>query len=102
MQHFKVRIRDSAYTDLQQAVDYYNVQQPGLGKRFFALFEHALEILKINPHFQLRFDTIRSLPLHSFPYSIYFDIEEENRIINIYAVVHQASGPDKITPRFKT
>ena len=55
MKHFKIRIRDKAFNDLQDIVDYYNQQQQqqqhGLGKRFYTLFEHALGILQINPYF---------------------------------------------------
>jgi len=101
MQSFKIRIRDKTFADLQDTINYYNSQQHGLGKRFYTIFEHALEILKINPYFQIRFDSIRSIPLHSFPYSIYFDVDEKNTIVNIYAVLHQALDPDKINKRFK-
>ena len=101
MQHFRVRIRDKAFTDLQDTIDYYNSQQHGLGNRFYTIFEYALEVLKINPYFQIRFDSIRSIPLHSFPYSIYFDVDEKSTIVNVYAVFHQALGPDKINERFK-
>lgn len=87
MQLFKVRIRDKAFSDLQEIIDYYNAKQDGLGKHFFSLFENAIEILKINPHVQVRFDTIRSLPLYRFPYSIYFDIVEKKKTVNIYGVL---------------
>jgi plasmid stabilization system protein ParE len=98
---FKLRIRDTAFEDLQIAVDYYSTINPALGERFFGIFENALEILKINPYFQVRFDDIRSLPLHKFPYSIYFDVDQKRSIINIYAVVHQAADPDTIAKRLK-
>jgi plasmid stabilization system protein ParE len=101
MHYFKVLIRDNAFDDLQEIIDYYNSRQDGLGKRFFDLFQHALEILKINPFFQVRFDAIRSIPLHSFPYSIYFDVDENKNFINIYAILHQAQDPEKIHKRFQ-
>jgi hypothetical protein len=85
VKQFNVRIRDNAFNDLQDTIDYYNSKQHGLGKHFYILFEHALEILKINPYFQIRFDSIRSLPLRKFPYSIYFDVDQKNNIVNIYA-----------------
>lgn len=97
---FKIRIRDTALNDLQDAVDYYNTQQQGLGNRFFTLFEHTTQILELNPYFQVRFDNIRSLPLRKFPYSIYFDVDQQTNTINIYGIIHQAINPDKITKRF--
>ena len=102
MTSFNVRIRDTAFDDLQDVVDYYSTINPTLGKGFFDIFENAIEILKINPYFQVRFDNIRSLPLHRFPYSIYFDVDQKRNIINVYAIVHQASDPDTVVKRLKT
>ena len=101
MTSFKVRIRDTAFDDLQDAVDYYGTINPNLGERFFSIFENALEIIQMNPYFQVRFDDIRSLPLHKFPYSIYFDVDQKRSIINVYAVVHQAADPNTIVRRMK-
>ncbi len=101
MTSFKIRIRNTAFDDLQDAVDYYSSINTELGKRFFSIFENALDILQMNPYFQVRFDDIRSLPLHKFPYSIYFDVNQKHSIINIYALVHQAADPNTIAKRIK-
>jgi len=101
MTSFKVRIRDTAFDDLHDAVDYYSTINPTLGERFFSIFENALEIIQMNPYFQVRFDDIRSLTLHKFPYSIYFDVDQKRSIINVYAVVHQAADPNTIVRRMK-
>jgi plasmid stabilization system protein ParE len=98
---YKVRIRDQAFNELQDVVDYYNNINSTLAERFFNMFENALEILKINPHFQVQFDNIRSLPLHTFPYSIYFDINEIQAIVNVYAILHQALDPKTIQTKLK-
>ena len=43
---FKVIYNPEVYNDLQEAIDYYNEQQPGLGKRFFITAKKQLNSLK--------------------------------------------------------
>ena len=94
MKKYKVQIQDKARLDIQDAVYYYEEQSKGLGKRFTSQVLEASKTLKINPHFQIRYDDVRCLKLKSFPYSLHYIIEEIEEIVIIYAVIHTASDPD--------
>jgi len=49
--------------DIQHGINWYNEQQPGLGRTFHAAVKHHLEKLRINPFYQVRYDDIHCLPL---------------------------------------
>jgi plasmid stabilization system protein ParE len=87
-------ISSEANQDIQNAVDYYDNAQTGLGNDFLKDLESQIEILKINPHFQLRYDNIRCLPLSRFPYLIHFSVESE--AVLIWAIFHMSRNPSRI------
>lgn len=46
MKQFKIIIEDSASQDIQDSIDYYNRQQPGLGRKFHSFIKDAFEVFK--------------------------------------------------------
>jgi toxin ParE1/3/4 len=92
---FKVSIEDNALLDIQEAIDYYDDQQIGLGKKFEHSLHKSITALTKNPFYQIRYDHIRCLPLKKFPYMIHFEVLEAIRLIRIIAVFHTAQNPEK-------
>lgn len=84
-----------AISDVQQAIDYYEEQQIGLGERFEnALNKHLIELEK-NPFFRIRYDNVRCLPVRKFPYMVHFTIDEDKGVVIIRAVFHTSLDPLK-------
>ena len=52
---FKIVIEPRAIFDIQEAVDYYDFKQIGLGEYFIQELEEHIEILRKNPFFQIRY-----------------------------------------------
>jgi len=92
---FSLVIDPRAIQDIQHAIDYYDQQQAGLGIRFEATLNKHLLVLKKNPHFYLRYDQIRCLPLKKFPYMVHYTVDEDNSLITIRAVFHTSVSPQK-------
>lgn len=84
-----------AISDIQKAIDYYNEQQRGLGKKFYAAINRTAGALKRNPNFQVRYDDVRCLLVKGFPYMLHYTIEKETRSIILYAVIHTSLNPDE-------
>jgi len=101
MQRFTIVVEYLAIQDIQDIIDYYNKQQHGLGKRYYASINDAFDVLTINPFFKIYKKNIRSKTLKPFPFSIFFAVNEDTRTVNIYAVLHQAINPEKINKRFE-
>jgi toxin ParE1/3/4 len=83
-----------AVRDIQQAIDYYEEQQEGLGKKFESVLHIHMSSLQINPFYRIRYDTVRCLPLKIFPFMVHFTVEEKLKLITIYAVFHTSIDPD--------
>ena len=92
---YLLEIDERAFKDIQNAVDYYNDRQAGLGKRFYRSYKKALGTLKRNPYFQIKYDDIRCVLIKPFPYMIHFQVDEAEKMIIIFAVVHTSLNPDK-------
>ena len=92
---FTVLFQNEALVHLQKSIDYYNLQQQGLGKRFGIAVRKAGKVLEKNPFFQLRYDYIRCLPVEKFPFMIHFSVEEEIKSVRIFAVLHTALNPEE-------
>ncbi len=86
-------IDPEAISDIQKAIDYYNEQQIGLGKRFEASVNKHLEILKKNPFFHTRYDGVRCLPLQKFPFMVHFTVDEDQQAVTVRAVFHTSLNP---------
>ena len=81
-----------AQQELEDARDYYNLQQENLGERFK---EHIKESIDNIQEFPLLYpkinDVLYRVVVHKFPYSIFY-IVDENRIV-IISIAHQNRKP---------
>ena len=98
-------ILPEAYSDIEDAYLYYEEQLTGLGDRFMWELNQRLKDLEQHPtHYGyinegINLKTHRDVLLHSFPYRIVYNIQE-NRVI-ICAVLHGMSNPARIVKRLK-
>lgn len=90
---FKIIIEPEARLDIQEAIDWYNKQQKGLGKKFHsAVLKHINSLIK-NPNFEIRYDSVHCLPLKNFPFMIHFTIDNAKKLVAIRAVFHTSLNP---------
>ncbi len=82
-----------ALLDIQEAIDYYEDQEPGLGERFESALNQSILMLEQTPFFQVRYDNIHCLPLKKYPYMIHFSIDENKQQITVRAVFNTARDP---------
>lgn len=92
---YNIDLDSVAILDLQKAIDYYDQQQPGLGKKFEITIDKHFSALSKNPFLQVRYDTVRCLPFKKFPFMIHFTVDEENSTVRVSAVFHTSLNPKK-------
>lgn len=93
--NFKVIYNPDIYKDIQQAIDWYNEQQSGLGLRFYKILNKRLNSLKTDALlYTIRYDDIRCLPLRNFPYMIHYRVDREQKVVKIEAIIHMGRNPD--------
>jgi hypothetical protein len=92
---YQVVIEPHALSDIQQAIDYYDIQQIGLGKKFMDALDKHIQTLRKNPFYQIKYKDYRVLPIKKYPYSIIFYINETNQTAYIMAVFNTFQNPAK-------
>ena len=92
---FSVVIEPRALADVQAAIDYYDEQQPGLGKKFAAVLEKEIQYLKQNPFFKIAYKDYRVLPIKKFPFIVFYYIHEKNKTVYITAIFNTYKDTDK-------
>jgi plasmid stabilization system protein ParE len=95
MQDFTLVFKPSVYAEIQEAVDYYNLQSEGLGERFFQALTAKLENLKTNSFYQVRYKNTRMTTIDTFPYVVHFQVLETSLTVLILAVLHGHVNPRK-------
>ncbi len=94
MKSYTVIFSPVAIEDVEQAVDYYEKQQPGLGKRFAARLLLTLNAIKRNPFFaSLCYDDFRCANMKKFPYLVHYHINEDELLVTIIAVYSTYKKP---------
>lgn len=94
MKKYKVKIEPDALLDIQEITDWYSNQQLGLGKRFQNSTIKQIDSLYINPQgFAIKYKEIRCSKVKDFPYMVHFYINEENRLVEVLAVISTSRNP---------
>jgi toxin ParE1/3/4 len=84
---FEVEVISSAQSDLENGVQYYLAINTLLAAKFLSEFHLVLNQLEENPFFQIKYDTIRTIQLQSFPYLVHFSVNEKESRVIILAIV---------------
>jgi hypothetical protein len=102
LKKFTIDIEPEAFDDIQKAVDYYNLKQYGLGKKFFDNVDKQFDFLKKNyTAHEIRYDDIRCMKVKKFPYAIHYRVLSQQETISIKAVFCSYQNPDKWEQRIE-
>lgn len=88
----KINIHELATKEFDEAIEWYELQSKGLGKRFKKTVIDQLKKIKQNPNwFLVEEDNIHKAYVPKFPYKILFTSEKEG--IVIWAIAHMHRKP---------
>jgi len=89
----KIEFLPEAKAELEDAVDYYELQVQGLGDTFKTIAKSTIKRISTFPTAwtEIRPDVRRCI-MHKFPYNILYSVEED--IILIIAVAHHHRNPN--------
>ena len=89
----QIAFTEPATIELDDAIEYYELQLTGLGKKFFNDLLETIELISKFPQlFIQNSDHTRKAVLKKFPYSIIYSVL--NNTIYIIAVAHQHREPE--------
>ena len=96
----RLLVQRAAQADLKVAFQWYESQELGLGGRMLASMEAAFRRIEENPEgFPIRFGSIRRTLVDTFPFGIYFSIEESD--IVVHAIYHTSRNPNLLRSRLR-
>ncbi|MGH6870337.1 MAG: type II toxin-antitoxin system RelE/ParE family toxin [Rhizomicrobium sp.] len=88
----RLRLLQSARTEINEAAEWYETQTEGMGPEFLRDFDIVAERLKRYPEaYQIARGTVRRAPMGRFPYNIYYRLYGDE--IVMLACVHQKRDP---------
>jgi plasmid stabilization system protein ParE len=88
----RVRLTRSAESELTAAIEWYDTQATGLGKKFLSEFTQLKQRLGENPRqFPRIYKDARRAPFHRFPYGLFFRVT--NDIVEVFACFHFSRDP---------
>jgi toxin ParE1/3/4 len=88
----KIVLKPAAEKDIYESVEWYEEQQEKLGQRFLFELDFIFSQITSSPHlFPIVFKKFRRAVMLSFPFCVYFAVE--NEIIIILAVHHSKRSP---------
>jgi len=88
---YRLVIRLDALADIQEAAEWYDDQEHGLGADFSRTVLEAIDSLPANPlsnRLRDRRRHVRWLLPHRFPYRIVYQMQD--KLITVFAVIHSA------------
>ncbi|RYE12724.1 MAG: type II toxin-antitoxin system RelE/ParE family toxin [Sphingobacteriaceae bacterium] len=92
---YKLVYFDEVRQDVKEAKNWYRQIQPDLAKRFStAIKESIFRLQKFPTSHAIRYKEVRIAHPKTFPYAIYYYIDEVASYIVIVAIVHTSRNPD--------
>lgn len=95
---YKLIIKPLAEKEIAESLSWYYQQDKTLSHRLYKEIDHSLDQLKQEPfHQQKRYKHVRILFLDTFPYGIYYTIEDT--VIYVHAFLHTKQDSRQIKTR---
>jgi plasmid stabilization system protein ParE len=91
----RVVLEPTAERELQEAMQWYEIRQSGLGIELAIEVDRCIERIRQNPQLYARIkNDYRRAPVDRFPYAIYY--EHVADAVVIYAIFHASRDPAKL------
>lgn len=99
---YRLKLLPIVYQDLRKAKKWYLEINKTLGEDFKLKVNEELDYIKQYPkHYQKRHRELRQAIVARFPYTIYYLIEEELKIVVVIGVLAQKQSFDRIKKRLE-
>jgi len=87
--NYNVLILSEAELDIDEAFVWYELNQIGLGKRFYESVDKSVRFISESPLSCVEiYKGLRRFVIKKFPYGIYYSVNMEKKEIQIVGVIH--------------
>lgn len=99
---YKLKLLPIVYQDLRKAKKWYLEINAALGEDFKLKVNEELDYIRRYPkHYQKKHKELRQAIVARFPYTVYYLIEEELKIVVVVGVLAQKQSFERIKKRLK-
>ncbi|MEO8933666.1 MAG: type II toxin-antitoxin system RelE/ParE family toxin [Xanthomarina sp.] len=99
---YKIKLLPIVHTDLRMAKDWYHEKNKILAQEFKTEVNKEIDYIGEYPeHYQLKYKEFRQSLVTRFPYAIFYLVEEEQKRIIVFGVLHTSRNPEIIRKRIK-
>ena len=92
---FSFKFLPIAEENIEDATDYYATISLKVLKNFNKQLDLSISRIVTNPYFQKRFKNVRALPIKKFPNIIFYEVNEDEKMIYILSVFCTHQNPEK-------
>jgi plasmid stabilization system protein ParE len=95
---YSIIVSPRAQKEIENAIDFYVIHSEDAPKRFLKMLVSSYKSLSMNPFYAIQYKNVRSLKISKFPFSLYFTVDEQEKLVRILACFHNKRNP-KQQPR---
>ncbi len=92
---FSFKFLPIAEDNIEEATEYYANISLKVVKSFNKQLDLSINRIVSNPYFQKRFKNVRAFPVKKFPYIIFYEVNEDEKMIYILSVFCTHQNPEK-------
>jgi toxin ParE1/3/4 len=93
---YKIKVSPHAKRNIKNAIKYYQIYANDIVVgNFIQEIERTYRILSTFPFFKIYYKNFRGLPLSNFPFILFFEIDEDKKIILVKALFNTYQNTDK-------
>ena len=97
---YNVKLLPIVHTDLKNAKKWYQEKNELLAKEFKAEVDNEIDYIGKYPHhYQRKYKELRQSLVSRFPYAIFYLIEESQKRIIIFGLLHTSRDPEIVRKR---
>lgn len=90
---YKIIVSPRTQQEIEVAIDFYLLHSDNAPSHFKSSLLSCYATLSFNPFFKIVYKNVRALKLKRFPYSLYFMVDEERKIVKILSCFHNKRNP---------
>lgn len=99
---YKIKLLPIVHTDLRKAKKWYHDKNETLAKEFKIEVNKEIDYIgKYPEHYQRKHKELRQSLVTRFPYAIFYLVEEEQKRIIVFGVLHTRRNPEIVRKRIK-
>lgn len=93
---FKLLVSIRAQNEIEKIIEYYSLHSSYAPGFFIENLEKAYTTLSQNPFFEVRYKNVRALKIYTFPFSLYYIVDETEKSVKILSCFHNKLNPSKL------